>query len=557
MLAMFALWQVQGGIARSYNWVNLGLSPVYVLRQLMLLVLMGLAYGFGLPTDAVTATIVGVITLLCVGVGQLVILNRRLAGVVESGPRAYAPRAWLATRRRSLWSRRSISCSAIPTLSSSSSIARRTRSRSTTPRSRRWRWSPSSTIRWRKPSRTSSPNITSAGDQKRLAAFVKQSVRLTFWPSLAAIMLLLGSGGRCCGCTARTSSSGYYLMFIIAIGLLARASVGPAERLLNMLGERRSCALVYGTFHSRSISCSASCLSPGSGLPAPRSQARSRWCLNRPVCSWSRNIAWGSTALFSAAQRILKGAAMTIRAAADPALLVSLEDAAGAIAKARRATLADRYAANSFTVEWCALTALEPIVAEWRDLAAHALEPNVFYEPAFLLAAAPVFGRDAGAMLVWSGRASRRLLGLFPGRIVKRRYGLKLPILLGLTHPYGPLGVPLVEREAAEPVIAAFFAHLARLSDVAGIGIVALPAGEWSLRRGACSNAAACADAGRRLQSSPAGAAGAQGRAVALCRTCDRPAPTKGTPAPVATLGRDRRRLDHYRHRARCRRRGA
>jgi O-antigen/teichoic acid export membrane protein len=38
-------------------------------------------------------------------------------------------------------------------------------------------------------------------------------------------------------------------MFIIAIGLLARASVGPAERLLNMLGERRSCALVYaGSF---------------------------------------------------------------------------------------------------------------------------------------------------------------------------------------------------------------------------------------------------------------------------------------------------------------------
>jgi len=38
-------------------------------------------------------------------------------------------------------------------------------------------------------------------------------------------------------------------MFIIAVGLLARASVGPAERLLNMLGERRACALVYaGSF---------------------------------------------------------------------------------------------------------------------------------------------------------------------------------------------------------------------------------------------------------------------------------------------------------------------
>ncbi len=163
---------------------------------------------------------------------------------------------------------------------------------------------------------------------------------------------------------------------------------------------------------------------------------------------------------------------MTIRVAADPAPLVSLEDAAGAIAKARRATLADRYSANSFTVEWCGLTALEQIVAEWRDLAANALEPNVFYEPAFLLAAAPVLGRDAGAMLVWSGGAPRHLLGLFPARIEQRRYGLKLPILVGLTHPYGPLGVPLVDREAAEPVIAAFFAHLAAEVTLPGLALL-------------------------------------------------------------------------------------
>ena len=37
---------------------------------------------------------------------------------------------------------------------------------------------------------------------------------------------------------------------------------------------------------------------------------------------------------------------MTIRAAADLAPAVTLEDAAGAIARARRATLADRYAAD-------------------------------------------------------------------------------------------------------------------------------------------------------------------------------------------------------------------
>ncbi len=34
-------------------------------------------------------------------------------------------------------------------------------------------------------------------------------------------------------------------MFILAIGLLSRAAVGPAERLLNMLGERKQCATIY------------------------------------------------------------------------------------------------------------------------------------------------------------------------------------------------------------------------------------------------------------------------------------------------------------------------
>jgi O-antigen/teichoic acid export membrane protein len=34
-------------------------------------------------------------------------------------------------------------------------------------------------------------------------------------------------------------------MFILAVGLLARSAIGPIERLLNMLGEQRVCAMVY------------------------------------------------------------------------------------------------------------------------------------------------------------------------------------------------------------------------------------------------------------------------------------------------------------------------
>lgn len=143
-----------------------------------------------------------------------------------------------------------------------------------------------------------------------------------------------------------------------------------------------------------------------------------------------------------------------------------------AIASARRAVLADRYPINSFSVEWRWLADLVPVANDWRDLAAHALEPNVFYEPAFALAAGAVFGGDVGAVLVWSVGTPRKLFGFFPARVV-RRYGLPLPVLEAWTHPYAPLGTPLVAPEAAEPVISAWLTHLA--SDVSRPGLLRLP----------------------------------------------------------------------------------
>jgi len=104
--------------------------------------------------------------------------------------------------------------------------------------------------------------------------------------------------------------------------------------------------------------------------------------------------------------------------------------------------------------EWMRLAALADFRDEWRDLSERALEPNVFYDPGFALAAAPVFGADAGAVLVWSKTAPQRLIGLFPAR-VERRYGV-LAALSGWTHPYAPFGAPLVDRAEAEAAIVGF-----------------------------------------------------------------------------------------------------
>jgi CelD/BcsL family acetyltransferase involved in cellulose biosynthesis len=118
-----------------------------------------------------------------------------------------------------------------------------------------------------------------------------------------------------------------------------------------------------------------------------------------------------------------------------------------------------------FAVEWRPLAGLDGIARQWRALAERALAPNVFYEPAFALAAAPVFGNDIGCGLVWGRAAPARLLGLFPARIERRRYGI-LPALVGWTHPFAPLGTPLIDRDAGAAVVSAWLDLVATSPDL-------------------------------------------------------------------------------------------
>lgn len=138
-----------------------------------------------------------------------------------------------------------------------------------------------------------------------------------------------------------------------------------------------------------------------------------------------------------------------------------LDSATGAIASARRAAAADRHSTMSFDIELRPLAKLAGIAEDWRALAERALEQNVFYEPAFAFAAAPVLGSDVRAGLVWS-RVPRQLAGFFPIRIDRRRYGVPFAVMLGWTHPFAPLGTPLVDREMAEPAITAWLDHVAQ-----------------------------------------------------------------------------------------------
>jgi O-antigen/teichoic acid export membrane protein len=249
LLPAFGIGQVISGIARSYNWINLALLSTYVLRHVVLLALLGAAYAIGVATDAVTAMAATVIALWGCVLGQLVLLNRRLAGEVESGPKQYAARTWLRTAapisltEGFFYLMTYTDVIVLTQFRPLGDVATYYAAAKTLALVAFIHFAVAQTAAHK----FSEYHIV--GDRTRLTEFVAHAVRLTFWPSFGFTLVILALGVPLLHLYGSEFVAGYSLMFIIAIGLLARAAVGPAERLLNMLGERSACAKIYaGSF---------------------------------------------------------------------------------------------------------------------------------------------------------------------------------------------------------------------------------------------------------------------------------------------------------------------
>ncbi len=241
----YALNNIQEGISRSYDWIGLSMIPGYVLRQLLLTALMAAAYFAGLPMNAVTAMIATGLAVWLPVVCQMLMLNRRLKTRIERGPKAYEFKVWIVTALPILL----VDCFYALLTYTDVLVLQQFRP----PQEVAVYYAAAKTlaivafihysIAATTAHRFSSYHV--AGDREGLAAFLKQSIKWTFWPSLAATLLLLAFGRLILSLFGAEFPGGYYLMFILAIGLLARAAIGPIERLLNMLSEQRICALVH------------------------------------------------------------------------------------------------------------------------------------------------------------------------------------------------------------------------------------------------------------------------------------------------------------------------
>ncbi|MFJ5486688.1 lipopolysaccharide biosynthesis protein [Hansschlegelia beijingensis] len=231
---MYVLTDVQDGIARSFNWIDVALAPAYFVRPLLILLLLGALSYENFAATATTAMAATIIATWATSIAQLVMLERRLKRRLPPGPRAYAPRTWLKVSLPIFMVEgfylllaytdvlvlsafqgadevgvyyaavKVMSLVAFVSFSVAAAVAHRF------------------------------AEYAVAGERDRLEKMVRNAARWTFWPSLAGTVVILACGWPILWLFGPGFTAGYPLLPVIAVGLLARASVGPLERLLNM-----------------------------------------------------------------------------------------------------------------------------------------------------------------------------------------------------------------------------------------------------------------------------------------------------------------------------------
>ena len=243
-LPAFALTDFQDGVGRSQRWLILALFPPYIFRPTLLLVFVGLAFAAGWPMTAVTAVFAMLAAMWLTAIIQYLLQKRRLIHVFPSGKRQYRLKFWLLVSMPVLLmegfglvmmnldvllldlfvepdqigiyyaTARTITLIAFVHFAVAAAVLPRFA--------------------------TSYAN----GDTAAIRKLLRQSRMWTLLPSLAGAAVLIVIGKPLLSLFGPDFVAGYPLMFILVLGLLARAAVGPTQGLLVVTGHQNVAAVV-------------------------------------------------------------------------------------------------------------------------------------------------------------------------------------------------------------------------------------------------------------------------------------------------------------------------
>ena len=244
-LPAFVVANTQDGIARSHDWMRLGLMPQFIVRQALIIGITAGVFVLGFNLGATAAMIASAGAVWIAMISQMIVLNRRLALHIEPGATVYDFRGWLSISLPILLVESfylllsytdvlvlqqfrtseevGVYFAVVKTLALVSFI----------------HYAMSATTAHR------FAEYHALGDKDRLSAYVAHAINWTFWPSLVATIVLLAIGKPLLWLFGPLFVIGYDIMFVAAIGLVVRSAIGPVERLLNMLGHQHICAAAY------------------------------------------------------------------------------------------------------------------------------------------------------------------------------------------------------------------------------------------------------------------------------------------------------------------------
>lgn len=243
-LPMIALSDVLQGLSRANSWAVFALSPTYLVRPVLILVLMAAALAAGYRAEAQTALIVAIIATYLTTIWQFAGVTARLDRKLPAGPRTMHFRQWFVV--------------SLPIFLVESFFFLLTNADVLmvgffmTPDDVAVYFATVKTLALVhfvyfavKAGVAQRYAAYMHGDPGKLAAFARDTVSWTFWPSLVMAIVVLALGEPILWLFGPGFDAGYPLLFLLVVGVVARAAVGPAESLLTMTGNQNICAFVY------------------------------------------------------------------------------------------------------------------------------------------------------------------------------------------------------------------------------------------------------------------------------------------------------------------------
>lgn len=243
-LPMIALSDVLQGIARAHSWALWALSPTYIVRPVLILVFMAAAMAAGYEPCAENAVIAAILATYVTTIFQLVSVTTLVDRKVPAGPRTVNFRFWLTVSfpiflvESFFFLLTNADVLMVGIYMSPEDVAVYYATVKTLALVHFVYFAVKAGVAQRYAQFTHS-------DPARLAAFARETVSWTFWPSLLMGLVVLAVGKPMLALFGPGFDAGYPFLFILVAGVLARAAVGPAESLLTMSGNQNVCAIVY------------------------------------------------------------------------------------------------------------------------------------------------------------------------------------------------------------------------------------------------------------------------------------------------------------------------